>query len=840
VAFGLVCGCVEVDPDYVPIDGTGLDDTGTTGGPVSGSMTATPVDPTTGSQDDSSGAPDTTSGGSAESGSGDGSSGGSGESSTGADCSEEICDGFDNDCDEAVDEDCECVVGSEQPCYSADPVTLDVGPCVAGTQICAADGWGACEGEVGPTAETCNGVDDDCNTSVDDGFGQQACGEGICQVEMPTCDDGVPVECVPGPPDPSESCNGIDDTCEGDVDEGCTCLDGQTQDCYSGPGGTVEVGVCDFGTQTCIDGAWGDCEGDVLPTPETCDGEDDNCNGTADDGNPGGGTPCQTGLPGLCGPSQRECIDGALACPQTVFPVAEVCDGFDNDCDTGTDEGNPGGGQACNTGLQGVCADGTTDCSGGMIECDQTVMSSAEQCDGLDNDCDGSNDEGNPGSGQMCMTGLQGVCAAGLTNCSGGSLGCVQQVMPSSETCDNADNDCDGSVDEGNPGGGAACNTGLLGQCAAGIRNCVGGALVCQQSVMASAETCDNVDNDCDGSTDEGNPGGGAACNTGQAGQCAAGVLTCSGGALVCQQSMMASAEVCDNVDNDCDGATDEGNPGGGGGCMTGQQGVCGAGTLTCQSGALNCVQNVSASAETCDGLDNDCDGSSDEGNPGGGVACSTGLAGVCATGTRTCMGGSLQCIQNVMAGAEVCGDGLDNDCDGTVDDGCGGCSERVTDGGFEAGTPSVAWTEASLIFGTPLCTAAVCGLGGGSGQHGGTWWSWFGGYDGHELASVSQTITIPAGSTATLRFWLEIPVCASQITDSLVVTIDGVEQIAFDNGDPVCDVIGYAQHSIDVSAFADGGNHTLEFVGEVFGNGPPAQSITNFMVDDVSVQACD
>jgi hypothetical protein len=241
-------------------------------------------------------------------------------------------------------------------------------------------------------------------------------------------------------------------------------------------------------------------------------------------------------------------------------------------------------------------------------------------------------------------------------------------------------------------------------------------------------------------------------------------------------------------------------------------------------------IEPSTGSQDTTDGADPTARTTAETGS-GDASSGSRGESGTDATGSGESSTGE-ECVD------EIC-DGVDNDCDGTVDNGCGGCVETVSDGGFEGGTPSVAWTEYSLAFGTPLCTVAVCGLGGGSGPHGGTWWSWFGGYDGYEIGSITQTITIPVG-TATLGFWLEIPVCAGEITDSLVVTIDAAEVISFDNADPACEVIGYVQHSIDVTSYADGGVHTLEFVGEVFGNGPPTQSVTNFMVDDVSLQSCD
>jgi hypothetical protein len=59
-------------------------------------------------------------------------------------------------------------------------------------------------------------------------------------------------------------------------------------------------------------------------------------------------------------------------------------------------------------------------------------------------------------------------------------------------------------------------------------------------------------------------------------------------------------------------------------------------------------VQNVQSSAEVCDGLDNDCDGTVDNGNPGGGLTCNTGKTGRCAVGTTVCTNGAIVCLANL------------------------------------------------------------------------------------------------------------------------------------------------------------------------------------------------
>ncbi|MEZ5442362.1 MAG: DUF11 domain-containing protein [Lysobacterales bacterium] len=156
-----------------------------------------------------------------------------------------------------------------------------------------------------------------------------------------------------------------------------------------------------------------------------------------------------------------------------------------------------------------------------------------------------------------------------------------------------------------------------------------------------------------------------------------------------------------------------------------------------------------------------------------------------------------------------------------------------IADPSFETGTPNAAWAEASSNFGTPLCDVGGCGTGTGTGPRTGAFWAWFGGISSLEVGSVQQSVVIGAGA-ASLDFWVEFPVCAAGAgaADFVRATIDGTEVWRADASSALCGVIGYSQVTVDVSAFGDGGSHTVRFESTSGTTGVG----TNFFVDDITL----
>lgn len=180
------------------------------------------------------------------------------------------------------------------------------------------------------------------------------------------------------------------------------------------------------------------------------------------------------------------------------------------------------------------------------------------------------------------------------------------------------------------------------------------------------------VDQGCSASSERGGEGGDGGDSWGNGGGNPSGTGGESSSVSSSSGKPCSGPESCNGVDDDCNGKIDDNVASVGNACNTGLMGICGEGAVDCQGGKPLCTQTVSPTDEICDNLDNDCNGTVDDNIPGGGMACMTGLPGPCALGMMGCLGGAMGCVQQNQAVPEICGDMVDNDCDGTADDGCG------------------------------------------------------------------------------------------------------------------------------------------------------------------------
>jgi len=569
---------------------------------------------------------------------------------------------------------CGCTIGETMPCG---PEESGIGICTSGNQTCQADKtWGTCTGAVYPGIETCNGLDDDCDGSTDEGTlcsAGYACIQGRCILGNPGCNDGdndgygvsgsiscqySGTDCDDTNPNvnpgATETCNndGVDNDCDGVADEDDPDADKWCENTYASD---MEDPICDkiYGSiaATCLPSGIR-----YQPCPDNdndgyyvivanCQLQDNQIAGDCDDTNP------------------------------NVNPGAtEICNGIDDNCIWGVDDG------VLKTYYQDYDQDGY-----GNINIKSYACTKPSGYSSLNTDCNDNNENINPEKTEICDDGIDNNCDD-KTDCDDTAT-C---------SCSKAQNCCDCIPDCSNKECGLDGCGGECGTCDTGYfcnedytctQSCIdkdgdgygiGGSTTCEYSGTDCDDTnpninpkekeiCDGIDNNCNEEIDENLF---QLCGTTSVGICTQAQILCENGAWKydsCDNHpdfiTANTEEICNNeLDDDCDGSVDEGC-----GCTSGQTKSCEPEEL-CKIGEQTCVNSewstceVTGDKPNCD-IGNAC-------SPETAETCGTN-AGICLIGMKTCKSDGTwgECVGAIEPEEEMCEDGKDNDCDGIADE---------------------------------------------------------------------------------------------------------------------------------------------------------------------------
>ncbi len=494
---------------------------------------------------------------------------------------DELCNGIDDDCDDAVDDD-----PIDMGVWYTDSDGDGYGDYDSATRACegpsgTVDQGGDCDeadASINPGAsEVCDGVDNDCDGSVDndaldattwymdadgDGYGDDD--RAVVACEQPSRHVALGGDCSDGSarinPAGTETCDGVDEDCDGSVDEpdavdAATWYSDVDGDGYGDPSGSTVACEAPSGA-VAEDGDCDDADPGINPgASEVCDGVDNDCDGDVD----GGAADASTWYADVDGDGYGDATASSSACTQ---PTGFV--GDSSDCDDGAASVNPG---------------------------------AAETCDGVDDDCDGTVDEpdavdastwyadvdgdgyGDGGSASVACSAPAGT-VVDATDCDDGDAG----VNPgAAEYCDGVDQDCDGVADDDALDMGtwyADVDGDGYGDPGSYVVNCEGpsGSVLdggdCDDGDAGvnpgASELCDGVDQDCDGSVDEEATDGSTWYLDGDGdgfGDASAGVVACAAPSATVADSSdcddgdadvnPAASELCNGIDDDCDGAVD-------------------------------------------------------------------------------------------------------------------------------------------------------------------------------------------------------------------------------------------------------------------------------------------
>lgn len=507
----------------------------------------------------------------------------------------EVCNGIDEDCDGKADE------GVTSTWYK-DNDGDGYGASSSGTtQACTPpSGYSATSTDCNDTvstinpsaAEICNGKDDNCDGKSDDGQGityyRDADGDGYGDASVTTTGCNPPTGYVSRSgdcddtknainPGAAEICNGIDDNCDGQTDPGLTSTyyrdaDG---DGYGSASSSVQACSQPSGYSS-VNTDCDDVRADVNPgAVEVCNSRDDNCDGKSDNGvsivyyqdADGDGYGISSSTVNACAPpagyasKAGDCNDNN----GSVNPgVTESCNSLDDNCNGSTDEG------VTSTFYKDVDADAHGSSASGTTQACTLPSGYARTND----DCNDADASIHADASETC-DGKDNNCDAdidepfdtdhdGITTCAS-TPDCNDtdaNVFPgASESCNLKDDDCDSAIDEG------------FDQDQDGYKTC-GTNADCDDTNGAihpgATETCDGKDNNCDGSIDTGigttyyvdadKDGYGSSQNPISACSMPSGYAAVSGDCNDSDASIKPGAsESCNSKDDDCDGSTDEG-----------------------------------------------------------------------------------------------------------------------------------------------------------------------------------------------------------------------------------------------------------------------------------------